>query len=124
VIRNSDQLVGFTDHEIEIMALVARYHRKGLPSTRHPEFGALDEHDRRTVALLAGMLRVGIALDRTHSHVVRDISCRTDDGKLVATAHVRADADAALELYTAEQRKDLLETTLGMPLVLHSQRDT
>jgi exopolyphosphatase/guanosine-5'-triphosphate,3'-diphosphate pyrophosphatase len=124
VIRNSDQLVGFTDHEIEIMALVARYHRKGLPSTRHAEFGALDEHDRRSVALLAGMLRVGIALDRTHSHVVRDISCRTDRGQLVATAHVRAGADAALELYTAEQRKDLLETTLGMPLVLHSQRDT
>jgi exopolyphosphatase / guanosine-5'-triphosphate,3'-diphosphate pyrophosphatase len=118
VIRNSDQLVGFTQHEIEIMALVARYHRKGIPSMRHQEYAALDERDRQIVALLAGMLRVGIALDRTHAHVVGDLTCVVTDGALATTVHVRPGANANLELYTAEQRKDLLEATLGLPLTL------
>jgi exopolyphosphatase/guanosine-5'-triphosphate,3'-diphosphate pyrophosphatase len=118
VIRNSDQLVGFTDHEVEIMALVARYHRKSTPSPRHSEYAALAERDRRVVALLAGMLRVGIALDRTHSHVVTDLTCVVHDGTIATTVHLRPGADATLELYTAEQRKDLLEATLGLPLTL------
>jgi exopolyphosphatase/guanosine-5'-triphosphate,3'-diphosphate pyrophosphatase len=113
VIRNSDQLVGFTDHEIEIMALVARYHRKSSPAMRHPEFAALSDHDRRVVSLLAGMLRVGIALDRTHAHVVSDLTCEAKDGVVDITVRVRPGADDTLEHYTAEQRKDLLETTLG-----------
>lgn len=118
VIRNSDHLVGFTDREIEIMALVARYHRKSLPSPRHAEYASLDARDRRTVALLAGMLRVGIALDRTHSHAIDDITCTCDSGEVAIAAHVHPGADATLELYTAEQRKDLLEQALGLPLAI------
>jgi exopolyphosphatase/guanosine-5'-triphosphate,3'-diphosphate pyrophosphatase len=118
VIRNSDQLVGFTDHEVEIMALVARYHRKSTPSPRHAEFAALDERDRRTVSLLAGMLRVGIALDRTHAHVVQDLSCSIGTESITASLRLRAGADATLELYTAEQRKDLLESTLDVPVAV------
>jgi exopolyphosphatase/guanosine-5'-triphosphate,3'-diphosphate pyrophosphatase len=118
VIRNSDQLVGFTDHDVEVMALVARYHRKSTPSMRHAEYAALDEADRRTVALLAGMLRVGIALDRTHSGVVHDLTCTVGRSAIAAELDVREGADATLELYTAEQRKDLLESTLGLPVAL------
>ena len=41
VIRNSEQLTGFTDREIELIAQVARYHRKSAPRQKHPEFAAL-----------------------------------------------------------------------------------
>ncbi|HEX7094417.1 MAG TPA: Ppx/GppA phosphatase family protein [Acidimicrobiales bacterium] len=118
VIRNTDQLVGFTDHAIEMIALVARYHRKSLPSTRHPEYAALDARDRQVVSLLAGMLRVGIALDRTHSGAVEDVTCElTDDGVEIGV-HAHPGADVTLELYTANQRKDLLERALGMPVAI------
>ena len=39
VIRNSE-LAGFTDDEIEIIALIARYHRKSEPKTVTREFAA------------------------------------------------------------------------------------
>ena len=42
VIRSSDRLVGFTDGELEVIAQVARYHRKSAPTSRHREFAALD----------------------------------------------------------------------------------
>ncbi len=71
VIRNSDHLSGFTDHEIEMIALVARYHRKSAPSAKHPEFAALRPRDQQAVRALAGILRVAIGLDRTHGGRVR-----------------------------------------------------
>jgi exopolyphosphatase / guanosine-5'-triphosphate,3'-diphosphate pyrophosphatase len=121
VIRNSDYLVGFTDHETEIMALIARYHRKGLPSSRHAEFSALAPRDQQVVRVLAGLLRVGIALDRAHSGAVRDISCRLEPQRLEVVAHLQAGADASLELYTAEQRKELLELALGVAIDVRAE---
>ena len=45
VIRNSE-LAGLTDLEIEIIAQIARYHRKSEPKPSHAEFAALDADDQ------------------------------------------------------------------------------
>ena len=63
---------------------------------------------------LAGMLRVAIALDRTHAGVVRGLSCRTEDGRLRVTLDTTEGGDASLEVYTADARKALLEDALGV----------
>ena len=113
VIRNSDQLTGFTDHEIEIIAVIARYHRKSAPRSKHPEFARLQTSDQQLVRTLAGILRVGIALDRTHAGVVRDVAARLDDDDVVIEVTPVDGADISLELYTAMERKALLEDVLG-----------
>ncbi len=113
VIRHSDLLVGFTDREIEIVAQVARYHRKSAPRPRHPEFARLSPADQATVRILAGLLRVGVALDRTRAGLVDKLAVRSagDDGiEVVVDAGGR---DTSLELYTAETRTSLLEEALG-----------
>src|SRR4029079_16655008 len=53
LIRNSDRLVGFTDQEIEVVALIARYHRKSAPKASHPEWAALYDADQRVVMVAA-----------------------------------------------------------------------
>ena len=118
VIRNSELLTGFTNHEIEIIALVARYHRKSTPKSRHPEYARLHEVDQRVVEILSGLLRIAAGLDRTRCGAVSRL--RVDGGVngeplriLVETA---LGTDADLELYTAENRKDLLEQALGVPV--------
>jgi exopolyphosphatase/guanosine-5'-triphosphate,3'-diphosphate pyrophosphatase len=116
IIRNSELLMGFTDHEIELIAQVARYHRKSAPKPRHPEFARLSEADQAAVRILAGILRIGIALDRTRARVVRDLS--VNDSGDVLHVLVDADGDASLELYTADARKGLLEEALGVPVEL------
>jgi exopolyphosphatase/guanosine-5'-triphosphate,3'-diphosphate pyrophosphatase len=113
VIRNNDHLMGFTDHEIELMALVARYHRKGAPSTKHQEYAQLDTTDQYCVRVLAGLLRVGIALDRSHSRHVHDVRCETTRSHVIVQPVTRAGVDASLEVYTANQRVDLLADALG-----------
>lgn len=115
VIRNSEHLLGFTDREIELIAQVARYHRKSAPKDKHPEFGALRPDDQHRVRVLAGLLRVAIGLDRAHALAVSDVRAHLDDGDppaLVVAAVPAAEADPTLEVYTAGQRADLLATAL------------
>ena len=112
VIRNAEHLRGFTEREVELIAQVARYHRKSAPKAKHEAFAALPSDDQRVVQVLAGILRIAIALDRTHGHVVDDVACRTGDGEL--TVQLQVSGDPSLELYTAEERKSLLETALDL----------
>ncbi len=118
VIRNSEWLTGFTQHEVELIAQVARYHRKSAPKPKHLEHALLGASDQQLVCTLAGLLRVAIGLDRTHAQAVRSVRCEVGDDELRLVLDVAAGADASLERYVAAERKDLLEATLGLPVTL------
>ncbi len=117
IIRNSEMLTGFTDREIELIAQVARYHRKSAPRKKHAEFAALSRDDQQRVRVLAGILRVAVGLDRNHSGRVRSVTCH--EGRAgVMTVEVTAmpGQDVSLELYAANGRADLLAEALGGPV--------
>jgi exopolyphosphatase/guanosine-5'-triphosphate,3'-diphosphate pyrophosphatase len=125
VIRNTDQLVGFTDREVELIAQIARYHRKSEPKPGHVEFQSLTDDDQRRVRLLAGMLRVGIALDRTRQRAVDRLTVRSrsgDDAPIDVDVYHHGDSEVSLERYTAEQRITLLERALDAQVRLHFRR--
>lgn len=122
VIRHTDQLVGFSDHEVELIALIARYHRKSAPKPAHSEFQALPAADQQRVRLLAGMLRVGIALDRTRRQVVEKVTVRPNDGhsrKVHIDVHPVSGADVSLERYVATERSSLLADALDAKIRVH-----
>lgn len=113
VIRNSEALTGFTDREIELIAQVARYHRKSPPRKKHEAFAALGRDDQRRVRVLAGILRVAVGLDRNHGARVAEVRCRARGGRLVVEAVPEPGQDIALELFAANARADLLADALG-----------
>lgn len=116
VIRNSE-LTGLTDHEIEMIAQIARYHRKSSPKASHGDFERLDPESRRTVRSLAAILRVAIGLDRSHDGRVSRVRVerRTGgtEGRVVIEAVPADDRDIALEVYSAHERCALLSDVLG-----------
>jgi len=118
VIRNSELLTGFTDQEIELIAQVARYHRKSAPRKKHPEFASLQRADQQRVRLLAGILRVAVGLDRNHGRRVTRVRVADDDGRLVIGAVPAPGQDVSLELYAAGTRSDLLADVLGTPVTV------
>ena len=120
VVRNTEVLTGLTDDEIEIIALLARYHRKSGPKARHPEFARLASDDQRLVRALSGILRVAIGLDRSHAHRVAATRCHLDGDLLVIEVVPDGDAAVELELFTAEQRRELLEEVIGRTVVLRA----
>lgn len=115
LIRNGEQLAGFNEHERELIALVARYHRKSAPKPSHQPFDALNAHDKRVVSTLAGMLRIGIALDRTYRNVATDISVVLSAGLIdIAVGGFGME----LELFAANRRKQLLENSLDCSVTI------
>ena len=105
-------LDGFTPVQIEMIALVARYHRKAVPKLRHQPFARLDTQGRQAVTRLAAILRVADGLDRGHRAAVRDVrvEIETQQVRLLLTP---AFGDVDAELWAADRKKKLLETVLG-----------
>lgn len=112
VVRNSEQMTGFTDHEIELIAIIARYHRKSRPSDKHAEFAALATSDQQMVRVLAGLLRLAIGLDRRHAASVRSVRVFIDDGAIRIEPVGRVGADLDVEVYAARERSRLLSEAL------------
>ena len=115
VIRNSE-LTGLTDTEIEIIAQIARYHRKSAPKASHREFAQLAEPDQQIVRTLAGILRVAIGLDRSHDGRVRSLAAQLRRNRLVIETQNKRGKEISLELYTANERSGLLGEVLGHPI--------
>jgi exopolyphosphatase/guanosine-5'-triphosphate,3'-diphosphate pyrophosphatase len=113
LIKNGD-LRGFSPLEIELLANVARYHRRGQPRKRHAAFGSLPREARRTVRVLGGCLRLADALDRGHRQVVTGL--KVSDRGSALRVRCEAEGDCALELWGALRRVDLLEQVLGVPV--------
>ncbi|HEY5874650.1 MAG TPA: Ppx/GppA phosphatase family protein [Ilumatobacteraceae bacterium] len=118
VIRNAEHLAGFTDHEIEIIALVARYHRKSAPKPIHEDFARLSPKDQRLVRTLAALLRIAIGLDRSHDRRIESVSAVREHTALKIVAHAPRSRDTSLELYAANARRDLLEQVLGLDVAV------
>jgi exopolyphosphatase/guanosine-5'-triphosphate,3'-diphosphate pyrophosphatase len=115
LIRNGD-LRGFHPTDIDVLALVGRYHRQGTPRKTNALFAALPRGDRRAVRILSGLLRLADALDRSHGGVVKALSVREDGAALRLRCQV--DGDAGLEQWAACRRLELLAATLDRPLDL------
>ncbi|HET7152462.1 MAG TPA: Ppx/GppA phosphatase family protein [Candidatus Kapabacteria bacterium] len=110
LIRNAE-LLGYTENEKEIIANVARYHRKSNPKLKHDAYRKLAPEDRTIVLKLAGILRIADGLDRTHSSAVKDITCRMYDDHLSVYITRAKRKQVQLELWGAARKKDLFEET-------------
>jgi exopolyphosphatase/guanosine-5'-triphosphate,3'-diphosphate pyrophosphatase len=114
VIRGTDRLTGFNDDEVERIALVARYHRKSEPRSKHPEFAELRDDAKHEVRVLAGLLRVAIGLDRNHAARVQSLVAKDKGDRLVVKVTPMEGEDISLELYAASSRTSLLDATLEL----------
>ncbi len=113
LIKNGE-LRGFDPLEIEIIALLARYHRQATPKKTHDGYGLLKGSLRRTVRTLAAMLRLAEGLDRSHAQVVTALDVvPKGDAYLI---RLRAAGDAELELWAANRHGEPLERLLRRPL--------
>ena len=117
-------MVGFSEEDIELIALAARYHRKGSPKKTHDEYSALSEDHQHDVDLMAGILRVATGLDRSHDQCVTSVSASIREVKndefvqLVVKSQCDNREVLDLHLYTAQERTAVLEEFLGCPVVL------
>src|SRR4029077_6018425 len=101
LIMNGD-LRGFSAREVELIANVARYHRRAFPKKAHPNLSRLDKGECRVGRRLAGLLPVADGLGRTHGQLVTGLRCRVSDEWV--RLRVTATSDPAIDLEDAKRK--------------------
>lgn len=109
-------LPGFTPREVALIALIARYHRKGTPLLTEYS-GVLQPGDEQIVTRLAAMLRLAEFTERSRSGLVHDIRVECDAKQLHLT--LIADDFPPVELWDAQRSATkLLEAAFGRMVTL------
>ncbi|HXM54257.1 MAG TPA: Ppx/GppA phosphatase family protein [Candidatus Dormibacteraeota bacterium] len=106
IISNAE-IEGLTQRELRLIANIARYHRKALPSDHHVEYMALDDEDRRLVRRLGALLRLADGLDLDHFQLVE--SARLSGTGETLTLELHARDEPGLALWAVERLSDLFE---------------
>lgn len=119
LIRNGD-LRGFEPRDVETIALVARYHRRAVPARTHEGFRDLSKRRRHAVRVLASMLRLAEALDRSHSQMVTGVRLEDRDEEMLL--EIQTGGDAELEAWAASRHATPFEQVLGKRLRIETSR--
>lgn len=119
LIRYAD-LRGFKENEIEVMANVARYHRRSTPKKRHKRYRKLDKPLRKKVKKLSGILRIADGMDRSHYQNVKhvDIEIGEENIKISLTT----ESDPQLEIWGAMRKSKLFEEVTGRTLKIAAKK--
>ncbi|MFA5883210.1 MAG: Ppx/GppA phosphatase family protein [Acidimicrobiia bacterium] len=96
------QLRGFDPAEIQVLAALVRWHRRG-----NPDVEAFPLADLRRVQRLTAFLRLADGLDRGRTGVVDGVDVRL--GPSLVLLRLRTRADAELELWGARRKRELFE---------------
>lgn len=105
---------GFQPEEIDVMANVARYHRRSLPKEKHTAYRRLPEDARLLVRQLGSFLRLANGLDRSHFQNVVRLSVSLEPDGLEISAETQSDPQ--LEVWGGRRASDLFEDTFDRPV--------
>lgn len=125
LIRNGE-LLGYTEADIEVIANVARYHRKSFPKKKHDNFRNLTtKAHRQLVCELSAMLRVAVALDRRGIGAIKAVDYHYQGATRTLHLDLKPTSpqdDCASELWNLEDKRQWFQELFGLKIVPHLVR--
>jgi len=109
LIRNAE-LFGYSENEKEIIANIARYHRKSHPKMKHELYRFLSNEDRILVSKLSAILRIADGLDRSHASRIHRLKVQMLNRKIRIRIFHASKSRPELELWGGNNKKQLFET--------------
>jgi exopolyphosphatase/guanosine-5'-triphosphate,3'-diphosphate pyrophosphatase len=117
LIQNSE-IFGVGSHELNLLSLVARYHRGAMPNVRHEGYSQLERAERVAVAKLASILRMSKALDVSQKQRIQAFHCSVSSSLVeFTTTDV---VDLALESLELKQVSTMFEDLFGTEVALRA----
>jgi exopolyphosphatase/pppGpp-phosphohydrolase len=141
MIRKLQRPLGWSARELELAAMVARYHRGALPLPRAKVVQRIELPDRPIATLLAGILRLSVALgmqvgrngqkraknrrasdvsQMSAAHQAPHLEVQAQDSFITVRAEGYSSLDRSAECVAAARH--LLETVLRRPVVVRALR--
>lgn len=119
---SASELFGLRKPGLELIANIARYHRRALPQRSHPAYMALDHEKRMIVSKLAAILRVANALDKDQLQKVMDLEIHREGDQIVLTA--QNISDLAMGKVALASRSDFFTEIFGKKIILREAAKT
>ncbi len=119
LIGNMD-LPGLSNHERDLAALVARFHRRSPPRREHPTLQHLNEVELRLVRKLVALLRIADATDRSRQQAVESVDVVVRPRRVVVRLHPRS--KKAVEAWDLESDAALFRAVFGRRLEIEVVR--
>ncbi len=113
LIQNAE-VFGLNKDDLNIVANVARYHRKALPLESHTSFVSLSRENRIVVNKLAALLRLAEGIDRSHARVHRNFHIERNKEELVISCHSTGNIGVNRNFTITETR--MFESVFGLHL--------
>lgn len=113
---SSSELFGLRKRELEIIANIARYHRRAMPQRSHTPFISLDRDERMIVSKLGAILRVANALDKDHLQKAVDLKISREGDQIVLMTHNVS--DLAMGRLALASRSDFFTEVFGKKVIL------
>jgi exopolyphosphatase/guanosine-5'-triphosphate,3'-diphosphate pyrophosphatase len=117
-IVSSSDIFGLSRSDVNLIANIARYHRKSPPTRSHLPYISLDRESRMIVSKLAAILRIADALDQDYSRKVQNLRITLDEEKGRYILEVEADGDLAMERISLQSKSDLFHQIFGRTIEL------
>lgn len=108
------RLRGYDPEEVDALACLARYHRRGDPKTSHEPFASLGPERQDQVTKLAAILRIADGFDFSHTGTVTAIDVDVDSSRV--RVRVTGTGDLQMELWGARRKRPLFEKVFGRRL--------
>jgi exopolyphosphatase/guanosine-5'-triphosphate,3'-diphosphate pyrophosphatase len=112
LIRNAE-LLGFNETQVEIVANLARYHRKSKPKKKHENYqNLLNKSQRQMVSELSAIMRLAVGLDRRQIGAIAQVDCVYDAPTKTLALHLtptHSDDPCELELWSLDYKKLIFE---------------
>ncbi|MGA2297103.1 MAG: Ppx/GppA phosphatase family protein [FCB group bacterium] len=120
-IISQSTMPGFTNNESELIANIARYHRKSNPKIKHDSFGKLNIHQQNIVCILAGILRIAEGLDRRQIQAINNVIVNLNPKEIILKLGLSDSVESAeIEIWGANRRKELLELKSGKNILFEN----
>ncbi|MEM7782484.1 MAG: Ppx/GppA phosphatase family protein [Planctomycetota bacterium] len=119
LIRNSG-LFGMGERDIDMVALVARYHRGAIPLPRHDIYSQLGRKSRVAVSKMAAILRIAKSLDVKRKQRVKSVRAEFKGNRLDLIG--KGTVDITMEQLELRQNVGMFEVIFGKEVSLLSSR--
>lgn len=116
-IISASEIFGLGHEHLEVVANVARYHRRAMPQKTHVSYMGLTRGQRNVVNKLAALLRLADSLEREHSPRFGGLTVQRADETIEVCVPL-APGDFESEQAAFEAKKDLFVEVFGKDIVL------
>jgi exopolyphosphatase/guanosine-5'-triphosphate,3'-diphosphate pyrophosphatase len=117
----SSGMDSFTRTDLDLIANIARYHRKAHPSQKHLAFSQLSADQQQIVRKLSAIVRVADALDYTHEQTVQAVTCARPKSKRL-TISVTAEGNLKDHFQRAVSKAALMQEVFNIDVTFEKAR--